>query len=124
MTGLIAFTPIFRETIPQLDDMEQGMCYVSIPHTTAVHLCMCGCGSEVVTPIRPDGWQLTYNGEQVSLKPSIGSWRLPCRSHYLLRDNRVYWLPTPEAADEERDVATIGARVLEWLRRHVRLSEL
>jgi hypothetical protein len=62
---------------------------VSIPYSTIVHKCLCGCGMKVVTPIRPDKWTLTYNGEAISLEPSIGNWSFPCRSHYFIRKGRV-----------------------------------
>jgi hypothetical protein len=34
---------------------------------------------------------LTYNGQNISLCPSIGNWGLPCRSHYWIRDGAVRW---------------------------------
>ncbi|MEG3087434.1 DUF6527 family protein [Sphingomonas sp. PB4P5] len=56
-----------------------------------VHSCCCGCGEEVVTPLTPTDWRLTYDGEDVSLAPSIGSWTLPCRSHYIVQRGKVQW---------------------------------
>jgi Family of unknown function (DUF6527) len=79
----------FVETIPAT--LQDGTIYVSIPFATAVHKCCCGCGSEVVTPITPTDWQLTYDGETVSLHPSIGNWNLPCEAHYFIRRNTVQW---------------------------------
>jgi Family of unknown function (DUF6527) len=70
----------FVDTVP--DALQEGVVYVCIPYTTAVHRCLCGCGEEVVTPIRPTGWSLTFDGVTVSLHPSIGNWDFPCRSHY------------------------------------------
>ena len=64
---------------------------MSIPYATAVHSCFCGCGLKVVTPISPVGWQLTFDGETVTLFPSIGSWSFPCRSHYFIRRDTVVW---------------------------------
>ncbi len=63
--------------------------YVSIEFTTVVHKCCCGCGREVVTPLSPTDWKLTFDGVSISLHPSIGSWNLPCQSHYWIRHNRV-----------------------------------
>ncbi|MDR3488660.1 MAG: DUF6527 family protein [Bradyrhizobium sp.] len=71
--------------------LEQGVVYVSIEYATAAHLCACGCGAKVVTPISPTDWQLTFDGDTVSLHPSIGNWSYPCRSHYFLRRNHVVW---------------------------------
>jgi len=43
---------------------------------------VCGCNNEVVTPLSPTDWQLTFDGESVSLNPSIGNWSFKCKSHY------------------------------------------
>ena len=45
----------------------------------------------MVTPISPVGWQLTFDGETVTLFPSVGSWNFPCRSHYFIRRDTVVW---------------------------------
>ncbi len=79
----------FVHYIPE--DLVEGVLYVSIPFVTAMHLCCCGCGNEVVTPLNPDGWHMTFDGESVSLFPSIGSWSLPCQSHYWIQRNQVWW---------------------------------
>lgn len=85
-----ALRPEFVEFVP--DTLEPGVLYVSIPYATASHLCACGCGNKVVTPIRPTDWTLSWNGESVALAPSIGNWGLPCRSHYWIRsDGRIEW---------------------------------
>jgi hypothetical protein len=79
----------FVETIPAI--LQDGTIYVCIPYSTAVHKCACGCGNEVVTPITPTDWQLTFDGETISLYPSVGSWNLPCQSHYFIRRNKMQW---------------------------------
>ena len=81
----------FVEFIP--DDLEQGTIYVSIRFATASHLCCCGCGNKVVTPIRPTDWKLIFDGKTISLDPSIGNWSFACKSHYWIRNNRVKWAP-------------------------------
>jgi hypothetical protein len=81
----------FVEYIPEV--LKKGKLYISMTYATAVHKCCCGCGREVVTPLSPTGWQLTFDGQSVSLYPSIGSWSLPCQSHYLIVNNRVEWAP-------------------------------
>jgi hypothetical protein len=43
---------------------------------------MCGCGKKVVLPLHPTHGKLTYDGETVSLSPSVGNWSFPCESHY------------------------------------------
>ena len=69
-----------------------GVIYVSVEFCTANHLCCCGCGLEVVTPLAPESWRLIYNGETVSLHPSIGNWQFPCKSHYWIIDNEIVWV--------------------------------
>jgi hypothetical protein len=69
--------------------MEPGFLYVSLAYCTAMHLCVCGCGNEVVTPISPVDWQLKFNGKTISLSPSIGNWNFECRSHYWIINNEV-----------------------------------
>ncbi len=77
----------FVEYIP--DQVEEHTLYISIKFGTAVHKCMCGCGNEVVTPLSPTDWELIYNGETVSLYPSIGNWGFTCESHYWITRSRV-----------------------------------
>lgn len=71
-------------------ELEPGVLYVSPQFSTATHSCACGCGREVVTPLSPSQWVLTFDGS-VSLRPSIGNWGLPCRSHYFIERGRIRW---------------------------------
>ena len=68
-----------------------GVLYHSGRFRTAAHLCACGCGAEVVTPIKPGEWRLQERGGRPTLNPSVGNWNLPCRSHYWITDGRVRW---------------------------------
>lgn len=77
----------FVEYIPPA--LEENILYVTIKYKTAVHLCACGCGNKVITPIGPNFWRLTYDGASVSLYPSIGSRNLQCRSHYFITNNKI-----------------------------------
>lgn len=70
------------------DEFKQGVLYISMRGKIVIHLCACGCGEKVVTPISPDDWKLTFDGETISLYPSIGNWDFHCRSHYFIRNNR------------------------------------
>jgi len=79
----------FVDFIPER--LEEGVLYVSIEYTTVVHLCCCGCGREVSITLGPTDWRLIFDGKTVSLEPSIGSWSLPCQSHYFITKNRVVW---------------------------------
>lgn len=90
----------FGEFIP--DELEQGTVYISIRFATASHLCVCGCGNKVVTPIRPTDWTLIFDGKTISLDPSIGNWSFPCQSHYYIRKNRVKCAPKWSGEQIER----------------------
>ena len=83
------FLPTFVRYIPE--ELEEGKLYISMEYATASHLCACGCGEKVVTPISPDFWQLFYDGKAISLTPSIGNYEFPCQSHYFIRHNKVEW---------------------------------
>lgn len=79
----------FVHAIPEV--MAERTLYVSVEFGTVAHKCCCGCGSEVVAPLTPTDWKLIFDGETISLEPSIGNWNLPCKSHYWIRQNRVHW---------------------------------
>lgn len=79
----------FVEFIP--DDLAPNTIYVSMEYGTAVHACLCGCGQRVVTPFTPDDWRLTYDGDTISLHPSIGNWSFECQSHYIIDRSRIIW---------------------------------
>ena len=81
--------PRFVKFIPS--QLTEGIIYVSYEYNTAIHLCACGCKNKVVTPISPIQWSYTYNGESISLSPSIGNWNFDCKSHYWIRDNQIIW---------------------------------
>ncbi|MCT1524727.1 DUF6527 family protein [Sphingobacterium hotanense] len=83
----------FVEFIPE--KVEEGILYISIEYCTAIHKCVCGCGNEVVTPLSPTDWRLTFDGKSITLYPSIGNWNFECQSHYWIRNNKIefagYW---------------------------------
>jgi Family of unknown function (DUF6527) len=79
----------FVENIPE--QLADRTLYISIPFTTVAHKCLCGCGTEVITPLSPTDWRVTFDGETISLHPSIGNWSFPCRSHYWIIRSRVKW---------------------------------
>ena len=91
------------------DVLEPGVLFISMEYATATHLCACGCGEEVVTPFTPTDWKMTFDGESISLWPSIGNWTLPCRSHYVIMQGRVVeagpWTEAQIAAERRRDRA-------------------
>lgn len=79
----------FVDYIP--DNLKDGVVYVSVMYATAIHKCCCGCGREVVTPFSPTDWKLMFDGQTISLDPSVGNWSFPCQSHYWIRQNKVEW---------------------------------
>ena len=81
--------PEFVDVVPE--NMEQGVLYISVPYRVAIHKCACGCGEEVVTPIAPDRWALTWDGNSATLRPSIGNFALACHSHYWIIENKIVW---------------------------------
>lgn len=79
----------YVEYIPE--KLDSGILYISKRFRTATHLCCCGCGLKVVTPLNPAKWRLIDHGTSISLCPSIGNWNYPCSSHYLIVKNSVKW---------------------------------
>lgn len=90
----------YVEFIPK--ELEEGVLYISERFRTASHLCLCGCGHKVVTPLNPAKWHLTDHGVTISLSPSIGLGTLPCHSHYWIRESRVDWYPDMTDAQTAR----------------------
>lgn len=82
--------------------LKPNTLYVSEKHELTEHLCACGCHSEVSLPLGPSEWRIERHGELVSLRPSVGNWRLPCRSHYVIYRSTTLWC---EPWSEERIVA-------------------
>ena len=131
MSQIEEVRPEFVEFIPS--ELQNGILYVSRKYQTATHLCCCGCGQRVVTPLKPGGWKLTTRSGSVTLYPSIGSWSLPCRSHYWIRANKVEWAPRWSQAqiDAARVVdqrarqqyfdapVTTWQRTLRWVKRNL-----
>ena len=97
----------FVEHIPER--LEPGILYVSMEYATSAHCCCCGCGEEVVAPLTPTDWKMTFDGETISLRPSIGNWTLKCRSHYVIDRSQVIeaspWSDEQVEAERRRDRA-------------------
>ncbi len=95
----------FVRNIPR--DLDSGVLYISIDYATAVHSCCCGCGERVVTPFTPTDWRMTFDGESISLHPSVGNWNQKCRSHYVIQGGRVReagpWSEAQVEAERRRD---------------------
>lgn len=71
--------------------LEPGILYVAEEFGAAAHLCACGCGAIVRTPLDPTEWSLTETEDGPSLYPSVGNWQEPCQSHYWIERGKVRW---------------------------------
>jgi hypothetical protein len=89
MSRLSSIRPEFVEFVPK--ELEGGVLYVSIPYSTTVHKCASGCGSKITLPVNPAKWRFLYDGETISLWPSVGNWSYECQSHYWIEQNRIEW---------------------------------
>lgn len=92
--------------------LEPGILYVAEEFKAAAHLCACGCGSIVRTPL--NRWTLIETDHGPSLDPSVGNWQEPCQSHYWIEQGEVKWAPkwSPE------QIAAGRLREQQHLRRH------
>jgi hypothetical protein len=71
--------------------LDSGILYVSEEFKVAAHLCPCGCGNKIVTPITPVNWSFNDNNNKPTLSPSISNWQLPCKSHYWITKGYISW---------------------------------
>ena len=104
MSRITRLRPKFVEFIPE--PLDQDIFYVSRRYSTASHLCCCGCGREVVTPLNAAKWHLSEDAGAVSLTPSVGNWSFHCKSHYWIDGNSVRWA----AAMSPQRIAAVQAR--------------
>lgn len=90
------FTQENVQYMPQA--LEPGVLYVSREFGIAIHLCPCGCGAKIRTPLGPTEWLITETPEGPSLSPSVGNWQQRCQSHYWITRGEVRWAEkwTPE----------------------------
>jgi hypothetical protein len=107
--------PEFVQFIPE--QLEPGVLYVSKRYSTASHLCCCGCGLEVVTPLNPAKWRIDVYAGTVSMWPSVGNWSFPCQSHYIIKKSAVIWAGAMSAAEiaavqsrDRRDAVALAPR--------------
>ena len=79
-------------------ELKPGVLYVSEEFDIAMHLCACGCGSKVRTPLGPTEWSVEETSSGPSLRPSVGNWQQACQSHYWINRGKVVWAEkwTPE----------------------------
>jgi len=70
-------------------ELKPGILYLSEEFGTAAHLCPCGCGSKVRTPLGPTEWTFSETRRGPSLDPSIGNWQRACQSHYWIQNGEI-----------------------------------
>lgn len=93
--------------------MEPGILYVSYEFGTAAHLCACGCGAKIRTPLGPTEWSIEEASAGPSLWPSVGNWQQACKSHYVIYRGKVQW------AGSWNDTQIKAGRACEEIRREV-----
>jgi len=74
--------------------LKPGILYVSKEYKTAAHLCACGCGAKIRTPLTPTEWTLEETESGPTLRPSIGNWQQRCQSHYWIIKGQILWSET------------------------------
>jgi hypothetical protein len=119
--------------------LEPGILYVSETYGTAAHLCACGCGEKIRTPLGPTEWAVRHDSAGPSLWPSVGNWQKACRSHYIIENGQIIWCGawTPEQVaagrfhEEARRRAhydalyarvSIWTRIASWLKSLLRIK--
>lgn len=106
----------FVEFIPS--QIEENILYISIEYDVAKHKCACGCGVDIVTSLSPAQWKLIYDGDTVSLYPSIGNWSHDCKSHYFITNNRVKWA----GFMTQKQITAVIANDKKDLKEHIEVS--
>ncbi len=68
-------------------ELIPGVLYVSLKYKLALHLCCCGCGEKVVTPLSPAEWHLRLADGKARIQrlwrrgpSSLRTWRATCRT--------------------------------------------
>ena len=72
-------------------ELRPGVLYVSEEFGAAAHLCACGCGSKIRTPLGPTEWAFEETKSGPTLRPSVGNWQHACQSHYWIYQGEIVW---------------------------------
>jgi hypothetical protein len=83
----VEIEPVFIETIP--DILEENKIYISEQNKVSIHLCLCGCKTEVVLIIGYPHWNHFIKNDKLTIVPSIGNFQIPCKSHYVITNNKA-----------------------------------
>lgn len=98
----------FVQYMPKM--LEQGVLYISMEYSLIMHLCACGCGEKVATPLSSKDWKLYYDGESISLSPSIGNWDFPCKSHYWIKKSKPIFVNESSKVDEDKNLKNFSLK--------------
>lgn len=104
------------QTMPPV--LQPNILYVAEHYGAAAHLCACGCGSKIRTPLGLTEWSVQDTPSGPSLSPSVGNWQKPCKSHYFIERGQILW-----AAQWTEEQILTGRRQ-EQRRRDVYYAEL
>lgn len=85
----VTIEPVYVDTIPDFNLLEEGKVYISEKYKSSTHKCLCGCGQPTILPLNPTyGWNLTKESNgTISFTPSIGNYQFDCKSHYIITKN-------------------------------------
>lgn len=85
--------------------LEPDILYISKEFKTAAHLCACGCGAKIRTPLTATEWSIEETEAGPTLRPSIGNWQQKCQSHYWIIKGEIIWSDqwTPEQIMKGRE---------------------
>ncbi|MDY0885383.1 DUF6527 family protein [Dongia soli] len=81
------------ETVERIpNQLREGVVYHSEEFELAALLCVCGCGHRI-TLLVPDSHQVTSSNRLATIRPSIGVFDAPCKSHFFITAGKVDLLP-------------------------------
>jgi hypothetical protein len=85
----IEITPVYVcSYMPDDRLMKERHIYISLQYGVSIHWCLCGCKNKTVLPLHEEnGWILTNNDGKISFNHSIGNYKFPCQSHYIINNN-------------------------------------
>ncbi|MDF1817053.1 MAG: DUF6527 family protein [Immundisolibacteraceae bacterium] len=93
-------------------ELKPGVLYVSKEFKTAAHLCACGCGAKIRTPLGPTEWSVEEANKKPTLHPSVGNWQQACQSHYWIIRGEIRW-----SRKWSREEIAMGRQIEEQRRR-------
>ena len=93
MNKLQKFEPVFvKGELPYKEKLEHGKLYISREFSCATYLCPCGCCNQIHIAFNKYLWNIIDKDGKVTIRPSILSDNLPCKSHYFITENHIDWV--------------------------------